>query len=519
MPVRKITSLPQLEKLLAEQKRKIVQAVQPFPHDTPEKQKKRVKKARKNRLYFYKTYLPHYFSKKFNWHHREIDTHCDTRGGTISLIYGARETGKSVIAAVGYPVHQGCFNLRNFVVMLSLTEDLAAERLIAIRAEFESNPRIINDFGQQENPGFWEMNDFTIRAGTRYKAVGYQGHIRGKISGPHRVDLIIPEDVENQQTARNPKRSAEIKQFIIEEAHGTLDQQNGNMVCLFNMPGKHSVAAQLKQETEQGLREGHFAGRRFILWFPLEAEQGVFPQNNNRYLWPEEKGEEFCKQLKQTIGTIAYQREYMLLVITEGRIFKESWFREYKDLPPVVRSIMYSDPAFGKTKYAAMKGILILGWTGSKYVEVDCWLRHEGIGSWIDAQYALWERWRNAGINLYNHWIDNNFEQLERLRHDYDQAAQRHGYRLPLSPDKFTENKIAKIEALAGNIENGSFEFNFSNPDAREMREHLVYFPDHVYTEGGDLLASAKRLLDNSSAEVSVHSLIKRTFQRMRITA
>jgi len=518
MIVGKITTLEQLERKLAEQRRKIAAAVKPFAGDTPERQRKRLRRAKKDRLYFYRTYLPHYFTKRFNWHHKEIDEACDFRQGTISLIFGGRETGKSVIAAVGYPVHQGCFNLRNFTIIVSLTEDLAAERLIAIRAEFESNPRIIADFGRLENPGLWEMDDFTLRSGSRYKALGYGGHIRGKISGPHRPDLIIPEDIENQQTARNPKRSAEIKQYLLEEAYGTLGQE-GNMVCLFNMPGKYSVANQFRQETEQGMRDGKFLGRRFILWFPLEMRENETFPNGSRFLWPEQKGEDFCLRLKQTVGTIAYQREYMLQIISEGRIFKESWFREYKQAPPILRAILYSDPAFGQTKHSSMKGILLLGWSGNKYIALDAWLRHESITAWIDAQYAIWKRWRDAGLQLYNHFVDDNFEQLERLKHDYNQAAERHGWRIPLTSDKFHENKTAKIEALAGLIENGSFEFDFGNPDQRELREHLIYFPDHIYTEGGDLLASAKRCLDNSSANVEVTSIWKRTFQRLRFNA
>ena len=164
MLVKKINTYQQLEKLLAEQKQKIVREVSPFKKDNPEKQKKRIRKARKDRMYFYKTYLPHYFTQPPNWHHQEIDEHCELRD-TITLVEGARETGKTVQVAVGYALHQGIFELRKFWVTVGHTEDLAAERLIAIRAEIESNPRIIADFGDSATGvGFLTSGDAVGRS-------------------------------------------------------------------------------------------------------------------------------------------------------------------------------------------------------------------------------------------------------------------------------------------------------------------------------------------------------------------
>lgn len=520
----KINTYQQLEKLLEEQKRKVARDVSPFKKDNPAKQQRRIKKAKRDRFYFYKTYLPHYFTEQPNWHHEEIDEHCEIRN-SITLVQGARETGKTVQVAIGYALHQGVFEHRKHIVFVGHTEDLAAERLIAIRAEVESNPRLIHDFGDLRNPGLWEMDDFTFKTGTRYKAFGYRGYIRGLISGPFRPDLAIIEDFENKQTARNIRISLEKKEHLLEEVYPIM--KNGNMIWLSNMPGKKCAAAIFNEET---LADKSSQGKRFVLFYPLEYDQhpGKYGRRNGktkidpaaiktRLLWSKIKDREYCDNLKRTIGTIAYEREYRLNPIVEGKIFQEEWFREISDHGRLQKSIIYIDPSFGKSKHAAKKAIILLGWTGTRYQTRDGWIRQASTTEMVEALYAMWTRWKGADVNLISCHCEANYGQLDRLKQDLDAAAERHGFRIPILPYENKTDKDVRIEGCAGIIERGDAEFDFSNPDLRELRDQFVYFPDHPFKDGPDAWESAKAILDASAANWDFKTVVKRTFQRARM--
>ncbi len=519
MIARKITGIAQLEKMLAEQKKIVSRDVAPFPNDTPEKKARRINRARKDRFYFYKTYLPHYFDLKPNWHHREMDAHAAKRKGTITLVIGARETGKTVQNAVGYPLHQALFERRNYIVYVAHTEDLAIDRLIAVKAELESNPRILHDFGSMKNPGLWEMDDFTLRNGVRFKPFGYKGHVRGLLNGPHRPDLIVIEDFENKQTARNIKISNEKKEFVLEELYPVMNS-NGNVIWLSNLPGKKCAAALFKNETEQS---PDFAGKRFILFYPLEidAETDMDEARRARFknglLWPSVKTRAVCDNLRKAVGTVAYEREYKLNPVSEGRVFREEWFKQYAARPDVARSVIYTDPSTGKSKSACKKAVIMLGWTGTHYVVLDAWIRNASISAMIDAQYAMWQRWRDQPVGLRNTYVENNFAQLDELKRDYDDAARRKGWRFPVLPHVNTIDKNLRIESCSGLIERGDILFDLTDPDQIELRDQFVFYPDHPDKDGPDALRSAIDILDAEGTEFTIMSVVKRTFKRKRL--
>src|SRR4030042_3852478 len=72
----------------------IQESVSPFEHDSPAKQAERKDRARWDKLYFMKTYLPHYFTKSFVDFHDEWGELGDLKDD-CAFVAAPREHAKS----------------------------------------------------------------------------------------------------------------------------------------------------------------------------------------------------------------------------------------------------------------------------------------------------------------------------------------------------------------------------------------------------------------------------------------
>lgn len=82
----------------------ISESVSPFEDDTPEKQKARRDRARWDKLFFMKTYLPHYFTAAFGDFHEEWAELGDLKDD-CAFVAAPREHAKSTFFTFGDVIH------------------------------------------------------------------------------------------------------------------------------------------------------------------------------------------------------------------------------------------------------------------------------------------------------------------------------------------------------------------------------------------------------------------------------
>ena len=97
----------------------IKKSVSPFEDDTPEKQAERTEWAAWDRLYFFKTYLPHYFYGEFEDFHDEWSNLADVQNEIVPVA-APREHAKSTFFSFGVPVHDIVYELKHFIMIISL---------------------------------------------------------------------------------------------------------------------------------------------------------------------------------------------------------------------------------------------------------------------------------------------------------------------------------------------------------------------------------------------------------------
>jgi len=196
------------DKWVDDLKKWIVESVSPFPDDTPEKQEERKRRAEHDLLFFFETYLPHYFTVEFGDFHEDWQELTEVENEFV-LCGAPREHAKSTFFTLGLPVHDICYQKKWFLLIISDTNDQATGFTIAIRAELEDNPRLRHDFGSLVAPlgrrtVTWKQNDF-VSNGVRVLARGRGEKVRGLKNRQHRPDRAIIDDFENDENVENPK--------------------------------------------------------------------------------------------------------------------------------------------------------------------------------------------------------------------------------------------------------------------------------------------------------------------------
>jgi len=183
---------------------------------------------------------------------------------------------------------------------------------------------------------------------------------------------------------------------------------------------------------------------------------------------------------------------------------------------------MWCDPAFGESQHSAYKAVVCIGTDRHRYLVLDAWLRQEeGTRAMIEAMYVLYERWDIVRHGGY----EENFKQDDRLQADFQDAAQTHGYPLPVSAHPNMSNKDARIESMESLASNDRIQWPSKQrrhkvnwDDVARLQSQMLSWPQGAYDDGPDALESAiaRCRLGGATDGIEYESLKKRRHGRHR---
>lgn len=468
----------------------------PFPGDTIEKREARKKRCLNDFFLFCTTYFPHYFTKPFGKFHRQIDK--ITNGhDSITAIVGPHNHGKTVLLSIAKPIYKALKHQIHFPLFIGENKDVSKNKVDAMRAEFTYNARIINDFGKQIRFGSWEDYDFRIVEGARFLAQGYKQSVKQVFNGPYRVDYVVVDDVESHLSVESERIARKKLEYVRGDLFGALAKR-GIIIWLANLTHSTSAIARFKNICDQEPRNKEI---RFYLFKAT--------QNNGKLLWPEGFTKKDLQKIKNAMGTINYEKHYQMNPIVEGDIFKDSWFK-YIQFPvssiKYQKIITYIDPSLASGKTADYKAIMTLGWDGNFYDVLDCFIRKCSIETMIEHCYNLFFQFHPL---IYG--MEDNFWQAI-LFLDFDRAAKKKGFHLPMQGITNTIKKEMRIEGLSPLFERGKIRFiaNSQNQDIKLLKEQLLGFPGYPYDDGPDALQGAIQMINIHSQKTEYISIKKR---------
>lgn len=329
------------------------------PYETKTDQKERIDRAKKDFEYMCEEYFPHYATSKPSKYHLKVVNDTIKNKLFKGFIEFPRGWGKSVIEDILLPFWLWMNDELNYMVIVTTSKDRASELLEDLRAEFEGNPKIIHDFGEQQNLGQWEKGFFITKSGFIAKALGVGQSVRGLRVKSHRPDFIVIDDLETKETIKNPKRQDQYVQWIERDLLPTMD----GPIRRFSYANNRFAPVMIQTK----LQERH---PNWNIYHVKAYDQETYKSN-----WPAKYDDNYYLELEKEIGTLALQAEYLQDPHVEGKIFTTEHI-QYSKLPRLNQfkiiigtwDVAYS----GKGDYNA---IAVQGLYASNYYVIDTFVK------------------------------------------------------------------------------------------------------------------------------------------------
>lgn len=467
-------------------------SVSPFENDTPEKQQERKERGQWDKLFFLKTYLPHYFTKPFGDFHEEWAELGDLRDD-CAFVAAPREHAKSTFFTFGDLIHDVCYGLRHFILIVSDTNDQATGFTLPIRLELEDNPRIRHDFGDLGGQP-WTKSDYTTSNNIRVLARGRSEKVRGLKNRQWRPDKAVVDDFENDENVENPNLVKKGKNWLLRAVIGSL----GEGFCFLmvgNVFHPKSILAQFMADKDE-VGNLLYISRvyRAILDEGKPTERPLWPE-----LWPMER----LRKKRRTMGSVSFNAEMMNLTGAENSPFKETWFKycEETDLDGLMLEVATGvDPSAKGGEANDFKAIVTVGLDRAEmmFYCLHAWIRHSSPGEMFDASYNQ--------VDHYGGQIGIEDNMLEDFLHEAIQNyAKRVGRYLPWQPIHHSSNKEARIiGTLSYLVEHGKLRFIRGHSDQDRLVEQLIYILNkNINDDGPDALETAVKLLQSGGLAVT----------------
>lgn len=253
-----------------------------------------IERAKKCVKYCVERYFPHYATAECADFHIEWANMVKKDKSFTGFAKWGRGLAKSVWNNVIIPFWLWLNEGNNYFVLISVSEKRAVRLLEDLRAEFEANPQIIADFGEQKNLGSWDETLWVTKGGFIGQALGFGQSCRGLRVGSIRPKQYNVDDIETKETIKNSKRQDEMVEYIEEELLPSMDGDEERLTISNNWFAPQMFVRSLSAKHPE--------------WKVHE----VCAYNSVTYepRWPAKYRKDYYKDKEKKIGTTAAHSEY-----------------------------------------------------------------------------------------------------------------------------------------------------------------------------------------------------------------
>lgn len=448
------------------------------PFESSGDKRKRINGLLGNYTAFCEYYFPEYCFAPFSWFHKEYPPFIAGNPNNIYLLQWAREFAKSTHAGLFLPLFLKFNGLLNGMIVGSHDENMAAEKLLDIQANLQSNQRIINDFGEQMSWGDWASGQFKTKDDIAFYGFGKRQSPRGYKFKWNRPNYGLVDDLNDSRQLKNDDIALEDKRWVMEELKPALGIKKWWLVIAQNKFHDNTVTALIEDDEEV---------EKHVFRVNMENDKG---QCN----WPENFTLQEMQQLKKTEGA-AFTRERQNTPFEEGTIFKAEnmpWVMPlpYEKYDGVL--VHYLDPSYRAGEKSDFKAWVLIGKTGNKYDVLDAWVERTSSKN-------MWERAFDVDsevgeTNTVKHAMEANFIQEDIHVKELERVEQDKGRALRVAMDHRSKpDKFQRIETLQPLFLRGLIRFNElkkDSPGMKLLRKQLLAFEkgSRINDDGPDAL-------------------------------
>lgn len=486
---------------------------------------------------FAATFFPHYCTREFNAFHHDFFASAKFDEREIRRVRAApRGSAKSTLATLIKPIHDVCYGLEKFILVISSTTPLANKKLKDIRSEILANGYLRSVFGvrfPKKKVGESEFAAFSEAGRTYFVALGRGSEVRGIRINEARPTKVICDDIEHSDEVYNEKVRAKTENWYFEDI-GKVGDTGTNLEFVGTVLHKDSLLSKL-------LKNPAYDGKVFqsvISWSEREdlwekwrtiyIDKSVethrddalayFQANRlemlrgTKVLWPEKEDYYALMMDMAEGGKRAFMKERQNSPQGEdGQIFEKiHYFRETPEglkieatgeLVPwdQLNPLSAMDPSTGQSKAKGMGDYTVLGvgykdLKGRLFIHWDS-TKRESPTSYIRKIFDVHDRFafeRMAlEVNLYRNLLLPNIIDERKRR----EAEKKKTVKVQFYAVENTENKRERIYRLEPKVNNAWILFNRGL--SREFMLMFEDFPNADHDDSPDCVEMLWNLANN----------------------
>lgn len=494
------------------------------------------RKIGKNFIAFRWQYFKHYNKVPDAEFHTDLCTLLQTilhKRGVKLAIAAPRESAKSTIVTLQYIIYCICYQLEDYIVIISSTSSQASALLSNVKRELETNEHLKRDFpevcelSKKPKPSRWAKDNIITKNLIEVLALGTGQNIRGRRNRQSRPSLIILDDIETDEDAQNPETYQKTYDWLTKSALkagssetnvvfiGTIHHYN-SLLAQFTSPNHHpgwekqvyrSVISWsehpelwqtwIKIFNNQEDFEGSSGPESARDFFDLNQED---MEMGTKVLWPQSKSYYDLMVLREEDGYASFDSEMQNDPVDPSRCLfnlKELhyWDERFVDEKELLDFLSYHaefygacDPSMGKRSRHSDNSAIIIAVRdkrdGTIYILVADIAKRapDKMLDSIEAYHGS-HKFTKFGIET------NNFQEL--LAKELKERTNRRGDYLPIEELKNTTDKRARIEAIQPFLKNGTVKLCSRH---YALLEEMRYFPKGRHDDGLDALEMVVRL-------------------------
>ena len=168
---------------------------------------------------FANVFFPHYCSSPFNPFHRDLFSYWKqvTERGRKRVTAAPRGYAKSTFVTLIKPIHDICYGLEKYIVILSDTQNQAIGKLKALRSEILTNKTLTDFYGlafDRKRPAESRFVVNGFAGDTQCEAYGSGTEIRGIRYNQWRPTKIILDDSEDSEAVYNEELRGKLEDWF-----------------------------------------------------------------------------------------------------------------------------------------------------------------------------------------------------------------------------------------------------------------------------------------------------------------
>ena len=176
-------------------------------------------RAQRDFRFFSKTYFPHYVkgeeSRFHGWFYDNVPGLIDAADGKLMNLSAPRGEAKSTLGTQLLTLWCLVTERKHFIPIVMDSWDQAATMLEAVKTELTDNPRLAMDFPDATGAGrVWNAGVILTANNRKVQAFGSGKKMRGLRHGPHRPDLVLLDDIENDENVRQLAQRKKLEDWV-----------------------------------------------------------------------------------------------------------------------------------------------------------------------------------------------------------------------------------------------------------------------------------------------------------------